>query len=98
MLLANWKPLSVPSTEKSFHVNPDEASTLNKRMLGELSDIWWGLWNLRALITLLLISYAGKLFGAPPPSSEMVAWAGQLHWPLVLCSLDWQSPYDRIRT
>ncbi len=41
----------------------------------------WGLWS---LIVFLLVIYAGNLFGAPPPSPEAIAWAGQLQWLLIL--------------
>lgn len=41
----------------------------------------WGLW---ALVVFLLITYAGNLFGAPPPNTEAIAWVGQLQWLFVL--------------
>lgn len=43
-----------------------------------------GRWGLAALVIFLAGTYAGNLFGPPPPSSEAVAWAGQLQWLLVL--------------
>ncbi len=43
-----------------------------------------GRWGLGALIIFLLVIYAGNLFGAPPPNAEVIAWAGQLQWLLVL--------------
>jgi len=42
---------------------------------------YWGYWS---LVAFLLVSYAGSLFGAPPPSAEAVAWVGQSQWLLVL--------------
>jgi hypothetical protein len=41
----------------------------------------WGLWG---LILFLLVIYAGNLLGSPPPSSDAIAWVGQLQWLLVL--------------
>jgi membrane-bound metal-dependent hydrolase YbcI (DUF457 family) len=41
----------------------------------------WGLWG---LIIFLLAIYAGDLFGPPPPSTDVIAWAGQFQWLLVL--------------
>jgi FtsH-binding integral membrane protein len=41
----------------------------------------WGLWG---LVVLLLVIYAGNLFGSPPPSATAIAWVGQLQWLLVL--------------
>lgn len=43
-----------------------------------------GRWGFAALVIFLAGTYVGSLFGAPPPSSEAVAWAGQLQWLLVL--------------
>jgi hypothetical protein len=43
-----------------------------------------GRWGFIALVVFLLFIYAGNLFGAPPPSSEAIAWIGQLQWLLVL--------------
>lgn len=43
-----------------------------------------GRWGLVALVFFLNVIYAGNIFGAPPPSSEAIAWAGQLQWLLVL--------------
>jgi len=43
-----------------------------------------GRWGFVALVIFLLGIYAGNLFGAPPPSSEAIAWVGQLQWLLVL--------------
>jgi hypothetical protein len=40
--------------------------------------------GLAALVVFLLLIYGGNLFGAPPPSVEAIAWAGQLQWLLVL--------------
>jgi hypothetical protein len=40
----------------------------------------WGLW---ALVALLLVIYAGNLFGPPPPSTQAIAWLGQAQWLLV---------------
>jgi len=33
----------------------------------------WGLW---ALVSFLLVAYAGAAFGPPPPGMEAVAWTG----------------------
>ena len=41
----------------------------------------WGLWG---LVIFLLTIYAGNIFGPPPPSTDMIAWAGQLQWLIVL--------------
>ncbi len=41
----------------------------------------WGFWS---LIVFLLAIYAANLFGAPPPSTEAIAWVGQSQWLLVL--------------
>lgn len=43
-----------------------------------------GRWGFAALVFFLLAIYAGNLFGAPPPSSTAIAWAGQLQWLLVI--------------
>jgi hypothetical protein len=43
-----------------------------------------GRWGFVALVVFLLAIYAGNLFGTPPPSSEAIAWIGQLQWLLVL--------------
>lgn len=43
-----------------------------------------GRWGLVALVVFLTAIYAGSLLSTPPPSSEAVAWAGQLQWLLVL--------------
>jgi membrane-bound metal-dependent hydrolase YbcI (DUF457 family) len=43
-----------------------------------------GRWGLVGLVAFLLLVYAGNLFGAPPPSSEAIAWVGQSQWLLVL--------------
>jgi hypothetical protein len=43
-----------------------------------------GRWGFVALVVFLIAVYAGNLFGAPPPSSEAIAWVGQLQWLLVL--------------
>ncbi|MFT3850637.1 MAG: hypothetical protein QM739_18770 [Propionivibrio sp.] len=44
-----------------------------------------GKWGLAALIVVLLVIYAGNLFGGPPPNAQAIAWAGQLQWLFVLC-------------
>lgn len=41
----------------------------------------WGFWS---LVVFLLVIYAVNLLGAPPPSSEAIAWVGQSQWLLVL--------------
>jgi hypothetical protein len=43
-----------------------------------------GRWGFAALVFFLSAIYAGNLFGAPPPSTEAIAWAGQLQWLLVI--------------
>lgn len=43
-----------------------------------------GRWGFGALVIFLLVIYAGNLFGAPPPNAEVIAWAGQSQWLLVV--------------
>lgn len=43
-----------------------------------------GRWGFATLVIFLVGIYAGNLFGAPPPSSQAIAWVGQLQWLLVL--------------
>lgn len=43
-----------------------------------------GRWAFWGLIGFLLVIYAGNLFGAPPPSTDAVAWVGQMQWLIVL--------------
>lgn len=43
-----------------------------------------GRWGFSVLVVFLIGIYTGNLFGAPPPSSEAIAWVGQLQWLLVL--------------
>lgn len=43
-----------------------------------------GRWGLVALVVFLLASYAGNLFGPPPPSAAAIAWVGHSQWLLVL--------------
>ena len=43
-----------------------------------------GRWGFVALVLFLIAIYAGNLFGAPPPSAEVIAWVGQLQWLVVL--------------
>lgn len=43
-----------------------------------------GRWGFVLLVVFLISIYAGNLFGAPPPTSEAIAWLGQLQWLLVL--------------
>lgn len=43
-----------------------------------------GRWGFRGLVAFLALVYGGSVFGAPPPSVEAVAWAGQAQWLLVL--------------
>jgi membrane-bound metal-dependent hydrolase YbcI (DUF457 family) len=40
----------------------------------------WALWSLVAVLVLIQIA---NLFGAPPPSTTAIAWAGQAQWLLV---------------
>lgn len=40
----------------------------------------WALWSLAAL---LVVIYAGNLFGAPPPDATAIGWVGQAQWLLV---------------
>ena len=42
-----------------------------------------GRWGFAGLVVFLLLVYGANLFGAPPPSSTAIAWAGQLQWLLV---------------
>jgi hypothetical protein len=42
-----------------------------------------GRWGLVGLVALLLVIYAGNLFGPPPPSATAIAWVGQAQWLLV---------------
>lgn len=41
----------------------------------------WGLW---VLVLFLAAVFAGNLLGAPPPSTQAIAWVGELQWLLVL--------------
>lgn len=43
-----------------------------------------GKWGFVTLVFSLIGIYAGNLFAAPPPTSEAIAWVGQLQWLLVL--------------
>lgn len=43
-----------------------------------------GKWGLVGLVLFLFLIYAGNLFGSPPPTTQAIAWAGQLQWLLVL--------------
>lgn len=43
-----------------------------------------GRWGFVVLVVFLISIYAGNLVGAPPPTSEAIAWVGQLQWLLVL--------------
>jgi len=43
----------------------------------------------------LLIIYAGNLFGAPPPSAQAIVWVGQLQWIFVLWGY-WIDDHRRI--
>lgn len=52
-----------------------------------------GAWALWSLVSFLLVIHAGNLFGAPPPGSDAIAWAGQAQWLLVL----WAYWVDRHR-
>jgi len=45
-----------------------------------------GRWGLVLLVIFLVGVYAGNLFGSRPPSSQAIAWVGQLQWLLVLCA------------
>lgn len=42
-----------------------------------------GRWAFVGLVVFLLAIYAGNLFGAPPPSTDAIAWVGQAQWLLV---------------
>lgn len=42
-----------------------------------------GRWGLVGLVALLLVIYAGNLFGPPPPDATAIAWVGQAQWLLV---------------
>lgn len=54
-----------------------------------------GRWGLAGLVVFLLGIYAGNLFGAPPPSSEAIAWVGQAQWLLVLWGY-WLDKHRRV--
>ncbi len=43
-----------------------------------------GKWGLVGLLLFLFVIHAGNLFGTPPPSTQAIAWVGQLQWLLVL--------------
>jgi LexA-binding, inner membrane-associated putative hydrolase len=43
-----------------------------------------GRWGFYGLVSFLVLIYIGNLFGAPPPSAQAIAWAGQAQWLLVL--------------
>jgi len=43
-----------------------------------------GRWGLLGLVLFLFAVYTGNLFGPPPPSTQALAWVGQLQWLLVL--------------
>jgi hypothetical protein len=42
-----------------------------------------GRWALWSLVTLLVVIYAGNLFGAPPPDAAAIGWVGQAQWLLI---------------
>jgi hypothetical protein len=41
-------------------------------------------WKFWSLIAFLIVIHASNLMGPPPPSVDMIAWAGHLQWLLVL--------------
>ncbi|PHM21213.1 MAG: hypothetical protein CK604_02115 [Curvibacter sp. PD_MW3] len=43
-----------------------------------------GRWRLLGLVLILFVIYTVNVFGAPPPSTQTIAWVGQLQWLLVL--------------
>ncbi len=43
-----------------------------------------GRWGLLGLVLFLFVIYAANVLGAPPPSTQALAWVGQLQWLLVL--------------
>jgi len=43
-----------------------------------------GRWGLLGLVLFLFVIYTVNVFGAPPPSTQAIAWLGQLQWLLVL--------------
>jgi hypothetical protein len=53
-----------------------------------------GTWALWGLVAFLVVMYLGNLFGPPPPSVGMIAWAGHAQWLLVA----WGYWIDRNRT
>lgn len=55
-----------------------------------------GRWGLVLLAVFLIAIYAGNLFGAPPPSSEAIAWVGQLQWLFVAWAY-WIDKHRRVR-
>lgn len=42
-----------------------------------------GCWALWVLVILLLVIYAGNLFGSPPPDAAAIGWVGQAQWLLI---------------
>jgi hypothetical protein len=42
-----------------------------------------GRWALWSLVTLLVVIYAGNLFGTPPPDATAIGWVGQAQWLLI---------------
>jgi hypothetical protein len=42
-----------------------------------------GVFGLWALVDFLVMVYAGKVFGPPPPNRTVIAWTGQLQWVFV---------------
>lgn len=44
----------------------------------------WGRWAFITLVVLLLFIYMNSVFGSPPPSPSVIAWAAQLQWLFVL--------------
>ena len=56
-----------------------------------------GRWGLTGLAIFLIVVYAGNLFGAPPPSSEAIAWVGQLQWLFVIWAY-WIDKHRSVRT
>ena len=53
-----------------------------------------GTWGLAFLSALMLVIYAGAIFGPPPPSASAVAWTGMGQW-LVVVLAAWMDRHRR---
>lgn len=55
-----------------------------------------GRWALLGLVLLLLVVFAGNLFGPPPPNLEAIVWGGHAQWLLVAWGF-WIDRHRRVR-